>query len=152
MTGCVRWLGALSAEFDVKRGIRQGGINSSWFLNVYVNELISRLRKSGVGFYVYFVFIGCIFFADDLFLLSGSILHLQILLNICLDFGVEFDITLIALKFLFIQFGLDNIDSLLVLSLGTGCLQKVDRIKYLGIWLEEGTGGGGANFSKLTVP
>ena len=69
-------------------------------------------------------------------LLSGSILHLQILLNICFDFGVKFDITFNASKSFLIQFGLDNSDSLPVLSLGTGCLQWADQIKYLRIWLE----------------
>ena len=78
-------------------------------------------------------------------LLSGSILHLQILLNICFDFGVEFDITLNASKSFLIQLGRENSDSLPVLSLGTGCLQWADRIKYLGICLGE------AKFSKLTV-
>ena len=124
--------------FEVKNEVRQGGINSPWFFNVYVNELISRLRKSGVGCYIYYVFIGCIFFADDRLLLSGSILHLQILLNICFDFGVEFDITFNASKSFLIQFGLDNNDSLPVLSLSTGCLQWADRIINLGIWLEGG--------------
>ena len=66
LTGCVRWLGALSVVFDVKSGVRQGGMNSPWFFYVYVNEPISKLRKSGVGCYIYYVFVGCIFFADDI--------------------------------------------------------------------------------------
>ena len=118
LTGCVRWLGALSVVFNVKSGVRQGGINSPWFSNVYVNELISRLRKSGVGCYIYYVFIGRIFFADDMLLLFCSILHLQILLHICFDSGIEFDITSNASESFLIQFGLDNSDSLPVLSLG----------------------------------
>ena len=121
LTGCVWWLVALSEVFDVKSGVQQGGINSPWFSNVYVNELISRLRNSGVGCYIYYVFTGCIFFADDTLLFSGSILHLQILLNICFDFGVEFAITFNASESVLIQFGLDNSDSWPVLSLGTGC-------------------------------
>ena len=92
LTGCVRWLGALSVVFEVKSGGQKGGINSPWFFNVYVNELISRLRKSSVGFYICYIFIGCIFFADDMLLLSDLILHMQIFLNICFDFGVEFDV------------------------------------------------------------
>ena len=52
-------------------------------------------------------------------LLLGSILHLQILSNICFDFGVEFEITFNASKFFFIQFGLGDNDSLPVLLLGT---------------------------------
>ena len=124
--------------FDVKRGVRQGGINSPWFFNVYINELKSRLRNSGVGCCIYYVFIGCIFFADNMLLLSGSILHLQILLNICFYFSVEFDITFNASKSFLIQFGLNNSNDLPVLSLGIGCLLWADRIKYLGIWFEGG--------------
>ena len=124
--------------FDVQSEVRQGGINSPWFFNVYVNDLIFKLMKSGIGCYIYYVFIDCIFFADDMLLLSGSILHLQVLLNICFDFDVEFDITLNASKSFLIHFDLDNSDSLPVLSVGTGCLLWADRIKYLGIWLEGG--------------
>ena len=80
LTGCVRWLGALSVVFDMKNRVRQGGINSPGFFNIPANELTSRLRKSGVGCYICFAFIGCIFFADDMLLLSGSILYLKILL------------------------------------------------------------------------
>ena len=79
LTGCVRWLAALSLVFDVKSGVFQGGINSPWYFNVFVNELIFKLRKSSFGCNIYYVFIGSIFFADDMLLLSGSILHLQIL-------------------------------------------------------------------------
>ena len=71
-------------------------------------------------------------------LLSGSILHLQILLNICFNFDVKFDITFNASKFFLIQFGLDNSGSLPVLSLGTGSSQGSDRIRYIGIWLVGG--------------
>ena len=138
LLGCVRWLGALSGVFAVKSGVRQGGILSPWLFNVYVNGLISRLRNSGVGCYIFYAFIGCIFFADDMLLLSGSILHLQILLNICVDYGLDFDLTFNASKSFLIQFGLVNSNTLPVLSLGAGCLHWVERIKYLGVWLVEG--------------
>ena len=68
-------------------------------------------------------------------LLSGSILHLQVLLNICFNFGLEFDLTFNASKSFLIQYGLDSSEGLPVLSLGNGCLHWVDRLKYLGVWL-----------------
>ena len=41
LTGCVRYLEALSVMIDMKSGVRQGGIKSLWFLNIYTNGLIS---------------------------------------------------------------------------------------------------------------
>ena len=89
-----------------------------------------------VKFLYLFAIIGFIFYADDMFLFSGSILHLQISLHICFHFGVEFDLTFNAFKSFLIQFGLNRSDSLPFLSLVTRCLQWADRIKYLGAWLE----------------
>ena len=114
----------------MKSGVRQGDIDEPWFFNVYVNKLISRLRKSGIGC-IFILHLLVVFFADDIFLLSGSILHLKILLNICFDFGVEFNLVFntVPQSFFFNHFGLDSRDSLPVLSLGISCLQWAERIK-----------------------
>ena len=46
-----------------------------------------KLRLSGAGFNLYFDFTGCLFFADDVLLLSGSIMHLQFMSDICAQYG-----------------------------------------------------------------
>ena len=56
LKGSVRWNGCFSYIFDIKSGIRQGGINSPGFFNVFINDLIVKLRytavqsKKGVSF------------------------------------------------------------------------------------------------------
>jgi hypothetical protein len=119
-------------------GVGQGRINSPWFFNVYINDLIVKLRCSGFGCYLGFCYAGCLFFADDILLLSGSILHLQCMLDICSCFGAEFDIVFNHKKSFLMQVGLDVDVVLPQLSLSGVLLQWVNRIKYLGVWFVSG--------------
>ena len=54
---------------------------------IYVDDLISLLRRSGYGLYIGRLFIGCLLYADDIVLLSPSCFGLRKLANICEDFG-----------------------------------------------------------------
>jgi len=45
----VKWKNNLSCLFSVKSWIRQGGILSPLFLNIYADSLISALRLSALG-------------------------------------------------------------------------------------------------------
>ena len=55
-----------------RQGTKQGGILSPDFFALYINELITILKRSGYGCYIIRVCIACIFFADDMVLLSPS--------------------------------------------------------------------------------
>jgi len=59
---------------------------------VYVDDLIERLRVSGSGIYIGSLFYGCILYGDDIVLLSSSCYGLQKLLDICGNYGIEWDI------------------------------------------------------------
>ena len=69
LCGCVLWCDRLSSSSYVISGVRQDGINSPWFFNLYINDLIVKLRNSGYGYYIFVDFLGCLFFADDIFVL-----------------------------------------------------------------------------------
>jgi hypothetical protein len=135
LSGYVLWNGMLSSSFCLKSGVRQGGINSPFFFNVYVNDLILKLRKSGFGCHICQEFVGCLFFADDILLLSASILQLQCMLDLCTEYGYEFDIVFNHTKSFLLQFGLDMSVSLPALLLSNSVLRWVGRMKYLGVWL-----------------
>ena len=49
LKGIVRWNGCFSCIFEIKSGIRQGGINSPGFFNVFIKDLTVKLRYSGYG-------------------------------------------------------------------------------------------------------
>ena len=63
-------------------------------------DLINELRHSGHGTHVGMVFMGCILYADDIVLLSGSCYGLQKVVDICGNYGHRFDIKFNPLWFL----------------------------------------------------
>ena len=97
MSCTVKWNNVSSRAFDIPTGTKQGGILSPDFFALYMHDLIQILRSSGFGCNMIEICIACIFFADDVVLLSPSRFGLQKLLNICvmycrkfcLDFNVK---------------------------------------------------------------
>jgi hypothetical protein len=57
LTSCVLWCGLFSEKFLIKSGVRQGGINSPRFFNVYINNLLLKLRLSGSGCSIFDTFV-----------------------------------------------------------------------------------------------
>ena len=55
-----RWKDAFSDFFDVTSGIKQGGVISPLIFSVYVDDLIKRLRKHGVGCHMLSIFLACV--------------------------------------------------------------------------------------------
>ncbi len=50
-----------SPMFEVTNGVKQGGIMPPMLLDVYVDGLFHKLKKSGVGCQMSNYFIGCFF-------------------------------------------------------------------------------------------
>jgi hypothetical protein len=48
-TSAVKWIGQTSTFFKVSQGVRQGGILSADLYKIYVNPLLDRLNKTGLG-------------------------------------------------------------------------------------------------------
>ena len=82
----VKWCGAQSKWFDVKNGVRQGGISSGIFFAVYIDKLISILRRSQLGCHIQGIFYGILVYADDILLLSASRGGLQEMVRLCEGF------------------------------------------------------------------
>ena len=71
--------------------MRQGDVLSPILFSIYVDDLIQHLRQSGCGAHVGSLFVGSTMYADEVALFSGSCRGLQKMLDICLDFGREWD-------------------------------------------------------------
>ena len=85
---CVRWGNSVSSFIDIKTGTRQGAILSPTLFAVFMNDLIVRLENSSLGCYIRNWCMNAFLYADDLLLLSITIIDLEKMLLICKD---EFD-------------------------------------------------------------
>ena len=69
--------------------VKQGGVLSPQLLNVYLVELLFRLKHSQVGCYICDVFAGALPYADDVILLAPTMNAIKIMLIISKEFDVQ---------------------------------------------------------------
>ena len=78
----VKYNGHLSKEWKVFNGVKQGGILSPYFFNVYIDDLIEKISKNKNGCKLGIISSNIIGYADDICLLAPSINSLQNLINL----------------------------------------------------------------------
>jgi len=86
----VQWQSETSSWQPATNGVKQGGVISPVLFVNYVDELLKRLKSSGLGCHVGHVYCGCIGYADDVTLLAPSKWALKKMLQICDDYAREF--------------------------------------------------------------
>jgi hypothetical protein len=137
----VEWEKHRSMPFKMLSGVRQGGICSCWLFNLYINKLVRLLENSGFGCMFNGVYSGCVFYADDIILMSGSVKKLQKLLDICFSYAEEHDFVFNSKKSCCIMFGRDcNNVNVTSMKMGTEFISWVKDCMYLGIKLVAGRG------------
>jgi hypothetical protein len=63
--------------------VKQGAILSPYLFCVYIDNLLLQLKGSGYGCHVGYNFMGALGYADDIILLSPTVIGMQNMLNIC---------------------------------------------------------------------
>ena len=96
--GRISWAGILSNQFPILNGVRQGGVLSPLLFCVYIDDLLVRLSKSGVGCYLGNNFVGALAYADDVVLVCPTPSAMRRLLSLCEYFALEYDIKFNAKK------------------------------------------------------
>ena len=136
---CVRWGSTLSPKFNVSNGVRQGGILSPLFFNLYMDRLSVTLSKTKVGCALGKIMVNHLAYADDLVILSPSAKGLQKLLNICSEYGEEPDIMFNHKKTEYMYFPVKGRPLINVpkVFLNLHLLQWVTKYKYLGTILTD---------------
>ena len=89
----IKWGNTLSQQFGVSNGTKQGSVVSPIFWNIYLDDLLKKLRTLGVGCFVAGVFMGATAYADDLLLLSPTRSGMEAMLKVCEKFSDEHNIS-----------------------------------------------------------
>ena len=72
----------VSSSFSAKNGVKQGGVLSPRLFNIYLDELLYKLKQSRLGCYYGKDFVGSLAYADDVLLMSPTLGSLNGLLTI----------------------------------------------------------------------
>jgi hypothetical protein len=83
----VKWNSSYSERFAVVNGVRQGAVSSPLLFSIYIDNLITLLRRSGLGCRIDTFYYGVLGYADDLLLMSASRSGLQAMVSICESFA-----------------------------------------------------------------
>ena len=94
----VLWNGHFSQWFDIKNGVKQGGVLSPVLFCVYLDGLLCALKSDGYGCFVGHVFTGAIAYADDLVLLAPSQNAMRNMLRVCEAYAGDYDMLFNASK------------------------------------------------------
>ena len=94
----VKWGSCLSTPFTVSNGVRQGGLLSPAFFNLYMDDLSVQLSQCRTGCMIGNTLVNHFMYADDLAIISPSSAGFQQLLNICTVYGVQNDVKYNAKK------------------------------------------------------
>ena len=139
MSCSVKWGSSISDPFDIPTGTKQGGILSPDFFALYMHDLIVQLQDSGFGCYIIMMCLACIFFADDIVLLSPSRHGLQKLLDICVNYCQKFCLNFNAKKSKVMIIGKQTgVPTFSPLFLNDTPLEFVAEYRYLGVILRSG--------------
>jgi hypothetical protein len=94
----VSWNGVCSDPFQAKNGVKQDGVISPVLFCLYIDKLMGLLQDSGVGCYIGEAFLGALAYADDLVLLAPTPGAMRLLLSLCDNFALNYDIVFNANK------------------------------------------------------
>ncbi len=78
----------ISHRFKAVNGVKQGGVLLLILFSIYMNELLIRLKKSGIGN----VFVAALAYADDVTLICPTLKSLKMIIKICEDYGSEYNV------------------------------------------------------------
>ena len=95
---CVKLSGYYSEYISINSRVKQGGISSPLFYNIYVGELMTTLIKVDLGCNIGGIYYGTVFYADDIVLLGASVIKAQQMLNICYTYCYKYGIYLNSAK------------------------------------------------------
>jgi len=128
----------IGEEWNVRRGVRQGGILSPILFNFYINECLVRVSEMSEGCKLCFQPANIVGYADDLLLLAPSARGLQKMLDVSMGCIANLRLRLNVSKSRYIVFrGKRSNNITTSVNINGSVLERVHSIKYLGVYLSD---------------
>ena len=130
----IRWGSAISEDFTVGNGVRQGGILSPHLFNIYMDDLSYKLNACKTGCVNGPNIVNHLMYADDLVIFTPASHGLSCLLKVCGQYGIENDINYNPLKsaLMVVRSPVDKQMRVPVFTLNDTELNECEEVKYLG--------------------
>ena len=114
-------------------GVKQGGILSPLLFTLYVNAILEKLEKSGIGCFVGHRCCNSYMYADDLILLSITVTDLQRLMDMCNSLFTDLDLPINIAKCHCLRIGPRHNLQCKNLIINGKEISWVDEIRFLGV-------------------
>jgi len=136
----VKWGTTYSSFFKLNCGIRQGGVLSPYLFATYIDSVVDRVkREHSLGCYVKWQCVTIVLYADDIIIISPSVISLQKLLHIVELELEQLDMQINANKSNCMRIGPRfNTFCASIFTRDGRELKWVDNIRYLGVYLNSG--------------
>ena len=133
----VRWGACISDSFKMTNGVRQGGIPSPQYFNIYIDSLSNILNKSSIGGSIDAKRINHMLYADYLCIVSLSSAGLQQFFSICGQYCSMHSITFNVKKSvcMFFRCSMNKACDITNVVLSGNIIDYVHTTKYLGVIL-----------------
>ena len=82
LTTKIKWFDGISKPFQIKQGVRQGGILSTHLYKIFVQDLLVELEQNSIGYQLGNIYVGSPTCADDIAFISNDKHELQLMLNV----------------------------------------------------------------------
>ena len=126
------WNGSCSERFNVKNGVKQGGILSPILFCLYIDELLNRINESGLGCHIGHLSYAGLGYADDVTISTPSVCALQSILNICEEFADEYNVLFNCKKTVCMRVGSGGTEPNRPVTLNGIKLSWHKKVKHLG--------------------
>ena len=134
----VRWDNAISLEYNISNGVKQGGVMSPVLFAVYLDELLLELKEVGLGCHMGGCYSGALAYADDVCLLAPSRICLKEMLQVVGKFAARYDVLFNASKSALVIFGHQDSDRVTPLEFMGQRIPSFTQTKHLGLMIGHG--------------
>lgn len=122
--------------FSIFSGVKQGGVLSPFLFNVFIEELIEKIKFLNIGVNLYGIVVPLLAFCDDIILMSNAQSELQTILNECSTFSYNWNYKFNPRKSYIMNCSKNYISNEdIKITLNNEYLNVVDEIKYLGLYI-----------------